>query len=468
MANTLVIDQGTHATRAIVFDEQGEPIECRQTDITLQYLDHARVEQDAGKILQSVYHVLQRLDKKLLGCTDRCAITTQRSTMVAWDRNNGTPLHPAISWQDRRSQPLMDRLAERAARVEHITGLPLSAHYGAGKIRWLLTQVDAVHAAQAQGRLCIAPLSGFLLHRLLAHSPSVLDHSNAHRTLLFDIERLDWSMELATLFDIPVSILPACKPVIHDYGNLAPLDIHVTAVCGDQTAALYAQGEWQPGSAFINLGTGAFILSPMDRPVHIERLLCSVGKTDHRRDNHYLLEATVNGAGAALSWAQQAFPVHDLYDQLDSWLQCPRGSPPLFLNTVGGLGSPWWKSGGEPRFIGLHDHGIKDRYIAVIESIVFLLVNNLDRMRQALRLERLYVSGGLAQLDGLCQRLADLSALPVYRPAHIEATARGGAWLARDCPADWPVPPLNKIFTPRTQPELRQAYEEFNQEIGKL
>ncbi|HEY9034557.1 MAG TPA: FGGY family carbohydrate kinase, partial [Pseudomonadales bacterium] len=263
MAYTLVIDQGTHASRALLFDSQGQLLEQQQQDIRLNRLDHRHLEQDADEILQSVRRVLARLDPQRLRQAQCCAISTQRSTVVAWHKQSGRPLYPAISWQDRRGDQALEKLAQHKASISRISGLPLSAHYGASKMHWLLQHVDAVQQAQQDDQLCIGPLASFLLHQLLGHQPYAIDHSNAHRTQLFDIRRLDWSNELTRLFQVPQALLPACRPLLHDYGPLADYPIPVTAVCGDQTAAFYANGQMETGAALINMGTGAFILSPI-------------------------------------------------------------------------------------------------------------------------------------------------------------------------------------------------------------
>ena len=461
MHYTLVIDQGTHASRAILFDATGHRVEQHSQPIQLNTLDHQHIEQDAGEILQSVHSLIDRLDPQRLQQTRCCALTTQRSTVVAWDKHSGQALYPAISWQDRRSHQALQALADQQARIQRISGLPLSAHYGAGKMRWLLQQVDAVQQARRQQRLCMGPLAGFLLHQLLKQHPCRVDHSNAHRSQLFDISRLDWSAELLELFQIPADVLPECRPVMSDYGELRQHGIPVTAVCGDQTAAVYARGGLDADSALINMGTGAFILSPVDRVMTDSGLLCSVGKSDGE-DVDYFLEGTVNGAGAALSWAQQQFPEDDVYSKLAHWLDHYKGPVPIFINTLGGLGSPWWTSGPAPSFLHAGNSPPAAKYLAVVESIAFLLLDNIRAMQALSNIRQLYVSGGLSQLDGLCQRLASLSRLPVIRLAQTEASALGAAWLANRCPADWPRAQPNKIFAPDHRPELMRRYREFN------
>ena len=467
MEYTLVIDQGTHASRAILFDEAGQAIEQHSQNIDLRRIDHERVEQDAEDILQSVLDVIQRLDKQRLEKTARCAIATQRSTLVAWHRQTGQALYPAISWQDRRGHRQTEQLADHQQTIHNISGLPLSPHYGASKMHWLLQHVSAVKQAQQAQQCCIAPLASFLLHRLVADRPCLSDYSNAHRSQLFDIRKLKWSDKLMQLFGVPGDLLADCRPVISDYGELGINNIPVTAMCGDQTAALYAGGTMTTDSALINMGTGAFILRPMTSAITDTALLCSMGKSDPYHVD-YLLEGTVNGAGAALDRAQQDLPVDHLHEQLAHWLQQDYAHIPLFINAVGGLGSPWWNSQATPHFMHDENSSRAEKTVAIVESIAFLLWDNIQVMKNISALNTLYVSGGLSRLDGLCQLLASLSQLPVHRFEHSEATASGAAWLALNCPDNWPRAQIDRVFQPEHRPALEQRYREFNSYISSL
>lgn len=235
-------------------------------------------------------------------------------------------------------------------------------------------------------------------------------------------------------------------------------------MCGDQGAALFAHGALPEKTAAINLGTGAFILMPGNAAqTEPASLLCGIGISSSVNCK-YLLEGTVNGAGAALSWAQQQWPVEDLYEKLDEWLGEIQ-SPPLFINTVGGLGSPWWKGAGSPYFIAQKQMTAARRYTAIIESIAFLLQHNIEQLQQMQMLSQLRVSGGLSRLNGLCQKLADLSGLEVVRFAETEATARGVAWMAAGYPEVWEMQQPERCFNPGKTPELKQRYKRFTTEI---
>jgi glycerol kinase len=298
---------------------------------------------------------------------------------------------------------------------------------------------------------------------LLKAQPLLVDHANASRTLLWNVETRDWDPWLLGLFDVPQATLPHCRPIYHNYGRLRVADIPVTAVNGDQTAAIYSLGRPRRDTAIVNIGTGAFILRLTDKKLVRQPLLLS-GLARSREDwGEYIIEGTVNGAGAALDWAAKQWNLPHIREHLPSWLSL-EGDPPVFINTIGGLGSPWWKPGPVPTLLGKGEPG--QRAVAVVESILFMLYANLEIMEGAgLDVSRLQISGGLARLEGICQRLADLTQKPVYRPAETEATARGIAWLAAGSPQHWPKPGRGRVFKPQSNQSLAKRYRRFRQAL---
>ena len=467
MQSTLAIDQGTHASRAMLYSPLGELIDRVKVPIDLVRIDHERVEQDPRQILESVQCAVTTLLARNQMPVGQVALATQRSTVLAWDKRDGRALSPALSWQDRRAADDLLQFKSEEANIVQLTGLPLSPHYGAGKLRWLLRSNNAVQDALKRDSLCLGPLVSYILYHLLSGTPHLVDHSNAHRTLLFDLAALAWSKPLLKLFDIPGNCLPHLQPMQSEWGKLDGSAIPLTTVCGDQNAALFSQGEVPEDTVVANLGTGAFILMPVNTMTHQStRLLQGIAKSDEE-GCLYLIEGTVNGAGAALTWAQQQWPVDTLFDSLEGWLAQIQ-SPPLFINTVGGLGSPWWKSDCLPYFIDHADASTESYYVSIIESIVFLLQSNLERLQQIKPLTTLHVGGGLSRLDGLCQRLADLSGLQVVRFQELESTARGAAWLAMGCPKEWQKPAIDRCFIPKKNGALQKRYERFSNEIKVL
>jgi len=460
----LALDQGGHASRALVFDRRGAVLAKGLCELRVAHPRHEWVEQDPEELVRSIHSAgAQALD----GLGDRRArivaagLATQRSSIVCWDRDSGAALSPVISWQDRRAHAWLGQFADRAEEIHRLTGLMLSAHYGASKLRWCLDHLPAVKTAQAQGRLAMGPLASFLLFRLLRERPLLVDSANAARTLLWNLATRDWEPALLKLFGIPVSTLPRCVPTRHAFGTLVIGDrtIPLTITSGDQSAALFAYGEPHPDTAYINIGTGAFVQRTLGpHPGSQPRLLTGVVRHDGA-ELTYVLEGTVNGAGAALAWIGAELGIADIETRLPEWL-AQESEPPLFLNGVSGLGAPFWLANFKSRFIGSGTPS--QQAVAVAESIVFLLQANLDEMQAlAVPTAQLFVTGGLSWHDGLCQRLADLSGLPAYRPADYEASARGTAYLLAACPRDWPEPEPGLWFKPRSNAALAARYRKW-------
>ena len=460
---TLVIDQGTHATRAILFDELGRERLTATRPVSLHRLSPEMIEQDGPEIIASMGEVVAEAlasDIARSGRITAAGLATQRSTIALWDREDGRALGPLLSWQDRRAAASLESLAAKEPEIRQRTGLPLSPHYGASKLRWSLDHLPGAQRALRDSRLAFGPLAAYLIHHLVAGAPQLVDDANANRTQLWNIETRHWDPWLLELFDLPAEPLPACRPIRSHYGVIAGTDIPLTTVNGDQNAAVYALGRPQPGVAIINLGTGAFVLAPTGhRLIRHPALLSGITSSDEAGAD-YTIEGTVNGAGAAISWAGKMLGISAPARKLDAWLrEIP--DPPLFLNSIGGLGSPWWRPGPDPIWLSA-DVSDAERLAAVAESILFLLQANLDAMTAAgLDIGRIQISGGLAHADALCQRMANLSGLPVYRPRQTEATARGAAWLASGMPEHWPEPEPGDLFEPRPAAGLRHRYQRF-------
>lgn len=474
---TLIIDQGSHASRLALFTETGEINYLESASISTNSTEQSIYEHDANEILKSIETLLNELPDKLIRAIKCAGLCTQRSTIVAWNRSNGLALSPAISWRDTRAQPLINQLMPFSSTIRETTGLPLSAHYSAGKIHWLLENNNAVKEAYKKDELCISPLASYLQFHLLKQKTCVIDHSNAQRSQLFDIRKLNWSDNLLQIFQIEKKVLPECTPVIHHYGELKNNNIALTAVCGDQNGVLYAYPPLQKTDALINIGTGAFILSTaQERNSNNPKLLHTLASS-HNNEPTFVTEGTVNGAGSALSWAQNRDPCDDIYNQLPIWLEQIE-APPVFINSISRLGSPWWCDAGNPEFLQKNVSGTKahtqgERYVAIIESIVFLIFKNIQQL--ATPPDTLFISGGLSQLDSLCQKLADLSKAKVLRFTESEATARGCAWLANQALENnnlkWKTLQISQQFissdNSTVQTQLKSRYQQFVGELNK-
>lgn len=435
----VAIDQGGHATRAVAYDQRGRRLASAFAGVETRRnaLDH--VEHDGEDLVASVRTALTGLASLVpAGRWLGAGLGVQRSTIACWDRESGAVLAPVISWQDRRHAAWLAQLSRSGSRVHTLTGLPLSPHYGASKIRWCLDHVPAVRSAADEARLCAGPLASLLLHRLLEERPVVCDEANASRTQLWSPATRAWSSELLGLFGVPPEVLPALAPTETSFGTVRIDEARLPlVVCtGDQSAAPFAAGVLDPGSVYVNLGTGAFALRPVAEAMMVPPLLTSVLRSNGNSVD-FVLEGTVNGAGAALDWfeEQEGLSAERLLSSLDGERSPPEEAP-FFLNGVSGVGSPFWLAGFESRYVG--DGEAPERFHAVVESIAFLLRANLDELaRHAGRPRRIVVSGGLSRSGFLCRSLAALAEAPVHRLEDPEATASGLAFLAAGQPASW-------------------------------
>lgn len=378
-----------------------------------------------------------------------------------------------LSWQDTRSKQKLVELKQFADEIQQLSGLPLAAHYGASKLSYLLNNHDVDNKTATKLRL--SPLISYILFHLLEEQPYIVDHGNAQRTQLFSLKNLNWSTRLTELFNVPVKALPDCVPITSksgtSHGTLTGTQIPVYTITGDQNAAIYGTGPLTSDTILVNLGSGAFILSPLKGYQSSKKQLSGIAYSDNE-SVQYVREATINGAGCALTWLEKKHKVDNVQERLPLWIK-EIEYPPVFINTVGGLGSPWWRSDINPKFIFPAKPAEKtasklaSQAVAVIESIIFMVCINLDIIRSEQSFTQLRVSGGLSNLDGLCQRLANLSGLTVERVNMPETTARGVAWLAAGKPDVWSLCDFDR-FTPEDEPELKTRYSIFSESLAKL
>jgi glycerol kinase len=484
-ALTLALDQGGQSSRAVLFDAVGREVASAHVPIATRR-DGDRVEHDADELARSLLEAAHDASASPLAAGRpivAAGLATQRSTVCCWDRVDGTALGPAISWQDRRhARWLEEHLGAQAGWIRELTGLPLSPHYGASKLRWCLDELPAVRLALRDERLALGPLASFLLHRLCRERPSVADPANAARTLLYDPALLDWSPALLEAFGVPRECLPRCVGTEHAFGTLALERARPTplrACSGDQSAALFALGPPAVTTAYVNAGTGAFVQRVVADPgVAAPRgLLRSVvhATPDDALDATFCHEGTVNGGHAAIEWlrGRVGLDVTRALATLATHEPDERVSL-LFMNGVGGLGAPYWRPDFPVEFVAADGAAVDEstsdeleRLAAVVDSIAFLLAVNLQAMRRAAPLQRVVITGGLAGCDYLCEVLADVTGLVVERPALREATARGIAYLAAGQPAQWQPVPVERRFTPRGRDAVVQRYERWRAAVER-
>jgi len=464
----LAIDQGGHASRATLYNCQGEALFTTKTPIKtnrsmvsgIEYIEHNIVE-----LKQSIQSVIFEC-KNYLGDVShikvKAGFATQRSTIVCWNYITGEILSEAISWQDTRASSFVTLFETNNTVIKSKTGLFLSAHYGFSKINWCLNQLESVKQANTKQQLCIAPLASYLLYSCVEGKKCLVDPANAARTLLLNKDSLTWDEELLELFSIPKNILPTCVTSKYEYGQLLNWEgqCDVALCTGDQSAAVLSQGISSPDEFTVNIGSGAFILNINNKSESPTRILSGSIYTDSGK-NITAWEGTVNGAGVALDWFQAQNSDCDVYNELPVWLAQNNKNIPLFINGISGVGSPFWLPALKSRFIGEAD--ISCCAIAVIESIVFLITVNIILMVVEPN-NSIKISGGISVLDGLCQKLADLSQMDVIRLENKEATLSGVMFLLSDLKIV-SKSNNNKTFNSNLNPPLLRRFKQWQEEM---
>ena len=462
----VAIDQGGHASRAIAFDRQGVAIAESFAAISTFRTGSDRVEHDAIEVTESVRTALTDLYQALGAESHRvvaAGLATQRSSIACWDARTNQPLSPILSWQDRRNAAFVAKLQPHASEIRELTGLVLSPHYGASKLRWCLENVDAVAKAHAAKRLRLGPIAAWLLRSLLTERPNVVDAVNAARTQLLDIRERGWSPQLLKYFGVPAEALPRVVASRHAFGYVAFGDrsIPLLACTGDQSAMPFAHGRPDPHTLYLNIGTGAF-LQRVTSALHAPQgLLASVLWTqehDGATEVTYACEGTVNGAASAIDWVNDRIGI-DAHRTAQALTRANVASllPPIFVNGIAGVGSPYWRSQLESRFVG---EGSEIACVtAVIESIAFLICKNVELMGHDTR--QLLASGGLSASNYLCECVATLSGLPVERTSLQESTATGLAYLTAGQPPDWQPDAKLQTFAPAADAALAARYQQW-------
>ncbi len=448
----------------MVLDRGGRVLSSSVRDIGLVRPQPDWAEQDGDEMVASIIEAATSA-LSALGARRRdvvaAGLASQRASCVCWDRRDGRPLSPLFSWQDRRAHLWLRQFEAQGEEVHRKTGLFLSAHYGASKLRWALDHLPAVRGARAAGTLCFGPQASFLVFRLLDEHPLLADPQCAARTQLWNLATRDWDPELLALFGLPQGFLPKSVPTCYPFGTLRLGDtaIPLAAVNGDQSAAVFAFGWPEEDSAYINIGTSAFVQRALTRdPGYVARQLTGI-ILDDGKTTVYTVEGNVNGAGTALEWLRGELGITDLVSMLPQWLEAP-GEPPLFLNGIAGLGGPFWKPDFASRFVGAGEPW--QQAAAVVESIAFLLQANIEEMAKHVPpAKRIRVSGGVSLIDGLCRKLAAVSGLPVHRREDAEATARGIGYLAARRPASWNNAATEEVFAPTEDAAIRERYRRW-------
>ncbi|MFN3584373.1 glycerol kinase GlpK [Phenylobacterium sp.] len=443
----LALDQGTTSTRAILFAADGRALAEAGRPLRQHYPRDGWVEHDAEEIFEASVAVLREaVEKAGRGMAEVSAIgvTNQRETAVIWDRETGQPIHRAIVWQDRRTEPACQRLREdgREPRVTEITGLLLDPYFSGTKFAWLLDNVAGAREAAGAGRLLAGTIDAWVIWKLTGGRVHATDATNASRTLLYDIGRGEWSAEMADMLDVPLGLMPDVRDCADDYGEteagLLGRAVPIRGVAGDQQAALMGQGCVRPGEMKATYGTGCFMLvnTGETKAPSRSRLLTTIAARVGGRTT-YALEGAIFIAGAAIQWLNEGLGVPGGPQAAEALAASARPDHGVTLvPAFTGLGAPWWDAGARGAIFGLtRDSGVAEIAQAAFDACALQTRDLIEAMRAdapdafAGDVE-MRIDGGMSKSAWFSQRLADLIGVRVCRASYQETTALGAALFA--------------------------------------
>ncbi|MBZ0254406.1 MAG: glycerol kinase GlpK [Candidatus Methylomirabilis sp.] len=473
----LAIDQGTTGSTALVFSKAGEIIGRAYSEFPQHYPKPGWVEHDPEDIWQTSLRVMgEALEHARVqeGELKAIGITNQRETTVVWDRATGKPVHRAIVWQSRQTAEICEALqkAGHEPDIRERTGLVVDAYFSGTKIQWILDRYpDARRRAEA-GDVLFGTIDTWLLWKLTGGNVHATDPTNASRTLLYNIHERRWDGRLLDLMGVPERMLPQVRPSSGVFGQTiaqgaVPAGVPIAGVAGDQQAALYGQGCWTAGAAKNTYGTGCFLLMNMgaDNPISKSGLLTTVC-CDARGGPAYALEGSVFIAGAAIQWLRDELKLIQRAAETEAIAESvPDAQGVYVVPAFAGLGAPYWDMNARGAILGLTRGASRAHIVrATLESIAYQSRDVIEAMNadSGVPITELRVDGGAAANNFLMQFQADMLGVPVDRPALVETTAAGAAFLAGLGVGFWKTPDelanvrkRERLFQPRMQDEER-------------
>ena len=443
MKYILALDQGTTSSRAALVNENGEIVSILSREFPQIYPKEGWVEHDPTEIWSSQYGVMMEVLARSgisLGEIAALGITNQRETTIVWDKNTGRPVYNAIVWQCRRTAEEMLALkkSEKAKRVEEKTGLLPDAYFSASKIEWILDNVDGARERADKGELLFGTVDTWLIWKLTGGAAHVTDRTNASRTMLMNIQTMEWDEELLELFRIPRSMLPKIQSSgdIFGYANVGGENVPIAGVAGDQQAALFGQGCFEKGEAKNTYGTGCFLLmnTGETRPFSQNGLLTTVAATLKGEAPQYALEGSVFVGGAVIQWLRDEMRFFTESRDAEYYARkVPDTGGVYVVPAFTGIGAPYWDMYARGAIFGL-TRGTKREHIirAAQESIAYQSFELVEAMQKdtGAALKSLNVDGGASRDGFLMQFQADILGAEVVKPATHESTALGVATLA--------------------------------------
>ncbi|QIZ78180.1 glycerol kinase GlpK [Ferrimonas lipolytica] len=483
----LALDQGTTSSRAVLFNVNGKIVGTAQREFGQHYPEAGWVEHDAMEIWAGqravMTEVLARSKVKHEQVT-AIGITNQRETTVIWDAISGEPIHNAIVWQCRRTSKQCQQLKQQGLEeyIQQTTGLVIDPYFSATKIAWLLEHVEGARERAERGELRFGTIDCWLLWNLTEGRVHATDHTNAARTMLYDIHNRCWDVKLLEALDIPASLLPQVKPSQSLFGHaqLGPTQVPIAGMAGDQQAALFGQQCIRPGMAKNTYGTGCFLLMHTGtKPVASTHGLITTLACSDKNETPYALEGSVFMGGACIQWLRDELGLIRDASETQAMAESVEDNGGAYLvPAFTGLGAPYWDPDARGALVGL-TRGCNRNHIAraALEAIAYQSHDLLDAMQQdaQMTLTELKVDGGAVANDFLMQFQADISATPVTRPSNNETTAAGAAYLAGLQVGFWPnrealagLNPPQQQFLPKMDSDQQQQLQQgWQQAVGQ-
>jgi glycerol kinase len=438
----IALDQGTTSSRAVLFDQQGSIKGIAQQEFRQIFPQPGWVEHDPREILNTQLGTLskliheQRVDVSSIAAI---GITNQRETTVVWDRQTGEPVYNAIVWQDKRTAPICEALKSKGLEpyVRENTGLVIDSYFSGTKVKWILDNVPGAREKADKGELAFGTIDTWLIYNMTGGKVHVTDYTNASRTLFFNIRELRWDKKLLKELTVPESMLPEVKPSASHFGDfkIEGKTIPITGIAGDQQAALFGQACFSPGMAKNTYGTGCFMLMNTGEKIQLSNngLVTTIAwGLDSKVE--YALEGSVFIAGAAVQWLRDSLKIIDQSKDSEYFAGKALGSNDVYVvPAFAGLGAPYWDMYARGAIFGLTRDTGKDHIIkATLEALAYQTKDVLNAMQEdsGLTLKSLKVDGGACANNILMQFQADILGTEVDRPAVIESTAQGAAYLA--------------------------------------
>ena len=474
----MALDAGTTSNRCILFNEKGEMCSVAQKEFTQFFPKPGWVEHDADEIWATQYEVAkQAMENVGATAADIAAIgiTNQRETTIVWDKATGEPVHHAIVWQCRRTAEYCDSLKDKGLvdKIREKTGLVIDAYFSGTKIRWILENVPGARQRAEAGELLFATVETWLIWKLTKGKVHVTDYSNASRTMLFNINTLQWDDEILAELNIPKCMLPEAKPSSCVYGEADPSlfggPIKIGGAAGDQQAALFGQTCYKAGEAKNTYGTGCFLLmNTGEKPIFSKNGLVTTIAWGLDGKVNYALEGSVFVAGASIQWLRDQLRVVDTAPDSEYMATRVKDTAGCYVvPAFTGLGAPYWDQYARGVIVGL-TRGCNKYHIvrATVESLAYQVNDVLQAMKadSGIDLAALNVDGGASANNFLMQTQADISGCPVNRPSCVETTAMGAAYLAGIAVGYWKDKEdviantsLDRTFTPAISAEERET-----------